>query len=65
MEPWNDETIKILNNVRINSLNLSEYHRRNYPCWFIFSWFNTSPRTNNNKRCNLFCFNVNNYLKFS
>ena len=30
MEPWNDETIKILNNVRINSLNLSEYHRRNY-----------------------------------
>ena len=30
MEPWNDEIIKILNNVRINSLNLSEYHRRNY-----------------------------------
>ena len=30
MEPWNDETIKILNNVRINSLNLSEYHRRSY-----------------------------------
>jgi hypothetical protein len=30
MEPWNDETIKISNNVRINSLNLSEYQRRNY-----------------------------------
>jgi hypothetical protein len=27
---WNDQTILILNNVRINSLNLSEYHRRNY-----------------------------------
>jgi len=30
METWNDEIIKILNNVRVNSLNLSEYHRRNY-----------------------------------
>ena len=30
MEIWNEEIIKILNNVRINSLNLSEYHRRNY-----------------------------------
>ena len=30
METWNDEIIKILNNVRINSLNLSEYHRRNF-----------------------------------
>ena len=30
METWNDEIIKILNNVRVNSLNLSEYHRRNF-----------------------------------
>ena len=30
MDNWNEEIIKILNNVRINSLNLSEYHRRNY-----------------------------------
>jgi hypothetical protein len=30
METWNDEIIKILYNVRINSLNLSEYHRRNF-----------------------------------
>ena len=30
MEPCNDETIKILNSVRVNSLNLSEYHRRNF-----------------------------------
>ena len=30
MDNWNEEIIKILNNVRINSLNLSEYHRRNF-----------------------------------
>jgi len=30
METCNDEIIKILNNLRVNSLNLSEYHRRNY-----------------------------------
>ena len=31
MEPWNDETIKILNNVRINSLNLSDpYNNFNF-----------------------------------
>ena len=30
MDNWNEEIIKILNNVRVNSLNLSEYHRRNY-----------------------------------
>jgi len=40
MEPWNDETIKILNNVRINSLNLSEYHRRNYFSYkYLSNWF--------------------------
>ena len=37
METWNDEIIKILNNVRINSLNLSEYHRR-----FFFYFKNIS-----------------------
>ena len=30
METWNDEIIKILNNNRVNSLNMSEYHRRNF-----------------------------------
>ena len=30
MDTWNEEIITILNNVRINSLNLSEYHRRNF-----------------------------------
>ena len=30
METWNEEIIKILNNVRVNSLNLSEYHRKNF-----------------------------------
>ena len=40
MEPWNDETIKILNNVRINSLNLSEYHRRNFFSYkYLSNWF--------------------------
>jgi len=40
METWNDEIIKILNNVRVNSLNLSEYHRRNYFSYRELSkWF--------------------------
>ena len=40
MEPWNDETIKILNNVRINSFNLSEYHRRNFFSYkYLSNWF--------------------------
>ena len=29
MESWNDEIIKILHNVRVNALMLSEYHRKN------------------------------------
>ena len=40
MEPWNDETIKILNNVRIYSLNLSEYHRKNFFSYkYLSNWF--------------------------
>ena len=40
METWNDEIIKILNNVRVNSLNLSEYYRRNYFSYRELSeWF--------------------------
>ena len=40
METWNDEIIIILNNVRVNSLNLSEYHRRNYFSYRELSkWF--------------------------
>ena len=40
METWNDEIIKILNNVRVNLLNLSEYHRRNYFSYRELSkWF--------------------------
>ena len=33
--------------------------------WFIFSWCNTLPKTRNNKRYNLFCFDVDNYVKFN
>lgn len=29
-ESWNSNIIEILENVRVNSINLSEYHRRNY-----------------------------------
>ena len=27
---WNTNIIEILENVRVNAVNLSEYHRRNY-----------------------------------
>ena len=30
METWNDDLIKTLNSDRVNSLNLSEHHRRNF-----------------------------------
>jgi len=30
IESWNSNIIEILENVRVNSINLSEYHRRNY-----------------------------------
>ena len=40
METWNDEIIIILNSVRVNSLNLSEYHRRNYFSYkYLTNWF--------------------------
>ena len=40
MESWNDEIIKILNNVRVNALMLSEYHRKNYFSYRELSkWF--------------------------